>query len=123
MIIQKFYQKIKKKQDSITGFMLKKDAINFIKNMNIQTDKNAIYVSINEADPKFDIPLTIQKMKKWEVFTHMSTSIPKRFFNQERKKLNLDDGVYIFCWDPKWNRNASSQFGLFTDVLKILKMM
>jgi hypothetical protein len=109
----------------ITGFMMKKDAIQFIKNMNIETDKNAIYVSINTADtdPEFDIPLTIQmKNKKWEVFTHMSTTIPQHFWNQERKKLNLDDAVYIFCWDPKWNRNASSSSGLFTDVLKILKL-
>jgi hypothetical protein len=109
----------------ITGFMMKKDAIKFIKNMNIETDKNAIHVSINNGviDPKFDIPLTIQKMKnKWEVFTHMSPTIPLRILNQERKKLNLDDGVYIFCWDPKWNRNASSSSGLFTDVLKILKL-
>lgn len=107
----------------ITGFMMKKDAIQFIKNMNIETDKNAIYVSItNIDDPKFDIPLTIQKNKKdWEVFTHMSTTIPKHFWNQERNKLHLDEGVYIFCWDPKWNRNASSPCGLFTDVLKILK--
>ena len=50
---------------------MKKDAIRFIKNMNIETDKNAIYVSINDADPKLDIPLTIQKNKEWEVFTHM----------------------------------------------------
>lgn len=106
----------------ITGFMMKKDAIEFIKNMNIKTDKNAIYVSITNIDePKLDIPLSIEKMKKWEVFTHMSTSIPRRFWNQERKKLDLDNGVYIFCWDPKWNRNASSHYGLFTDVLKILK--
>ena len=109
----------------ITGFMMKKDAAQFIKNMNIETDKNAIYVSItNIDDPKLDIPLTIEKMKNnWEVFTHMSTSIPKRIWNQERKKLNLlDDVVYIFCWDPKWNRTASSSSGLFTDVLKILKL-
>ena len=108
----------------IIGFMMKKDAIEFIKNMNIETDKNAIQVSINNGviDPKLDIPLSIEKIKnKWEVFTHMSPTIPLRILNQERKKLNLDDGVYIFCWDPKWNRNASSSSGLFTDVLKILK--
>ena len=110
----------------ILGFMLKKDAIKFIKVMSIETDKNAVYVSINNAyaDPKLDIPLSIEKNKKdeWEVFTHMSTSVPKTFWDKERKKLELDeDIVYIFCWDPKWNRNASSKMGLFTDVLKILK--
>jgi hypothetical protein len=105
----------------ILGFMLKKDAIQFIKNMNIETDKNALYVSISniDVDPKLDIPLTIENQK---VITHMSTSVPRRIWENERKLLHIDDDiVYIFCWDPKWNRNASSKTGLFTDVLKILK--
>jgi len=106
----------------IQGFMTKPRAIEFLKRMNIETDKNAIYVSINEKEPIFDIPLTIEKNKKWEVVTHMSTTIPLRIWNQERKYLNLDANiVYIFCWDPKWNRNASNKNGLFTDVLNILK--
>jgi hypothetical protein len=106
----------------IQGFMMKKDAIEFLKRMNIETDKNAICVSINEKEPIFDIPLTIEKNNKWEVVTHMSTTIPLRVWDQERKYLNLNkDVVYIFCWDPKWNRTASSKTGLFTDVLKILK--
>jgi hypothetical protein len=109
----------------ITGFMLKNDAIQFIKRINIETDKNAIYVSINnkEFDKKLTIPLTIQKEKEWKVITHWSPTIPLRVWNQERKKINLDKDniVYIFCWDPKWNRNASSRCGLFTDVLKLLK--
>jgi hypothetical protein len=101
--------------------MMKKDAIEFLKRMNIKTDKNAIYVSINETEPIFNIPLTMQLNK---VVTHMSTTIPLRIWNQERKYLNLDkDVVYIFCWDPKWTRNASSKTGLFTDVLKILKTL
>ena len=102
--------------------MMKKDAIEFLKRMNIETDKNAIYVSINEKESLFNIPLTIQNENKWEVVTHMSTTIPLRVWDQERKYLNLNkDVVYIFCWDPKWNRNASTKTGLFTDVLKILK--
>ena len=103
----------------IQGFMMKKDAIDFLKRMNIETDKNAIYVSINETEPIFNIPLTIQLNK---VVTHMSTTVPLRIWNQERKYLNLDkDVVYIFCWDPKWNRNASNKNGLFIDVLNVLK--
>jgi hypothetical protein len=107
----------------IQGFMMKKDANEFLKRMNIETDKNAIYVSINEKEPIFNIPLTIQnKNNKWEVVTHMSTTVPLRIWNQERKYLNLDANiVYIFCWDPKWNRNASNKNGLFTDVLNVLK--
>jgi hypothetical protein len=108
----------------IQGFMMKKNAIEFLKRMNINTDKNAIYVSVsnNNIESSFDIPLTIEKNNKWEVVTHMSTTVPLRIWDQERKYLNLDkDVVYIFCWDPKWNRNASTKTGLFTDVLKILK--
>ena len=107
----------------ILGFMLKKDAIKFIQRMSIETDKVAMSPSLALADPKLDIPLTIQKKKKWEVFTHMSTSVPERFFHKEREQLNLDDKdiVYIFCFDPKWNRYASSKNGLFTDILKVLK--
>jgi hypothetical protein len=104
----------------INGFMLKKDAIKFIKMMNIETDKNALYISIStDPDPKLDIPLTIENQ---EVITHMSTSVPRRIWENERKQLDLDDNIiYIFCFDPKWNRNASSKNGLFIDVLKILK--
>ena len=108
----------------ITGFMLKKDATKFIKMMSIETDKVVISpLWTISADPKLDIPLTIEKKDDWEVFTHMSTSAPRKFWDKERKQLELDekDIVYIFCWDPKWNRNASSKNGLFTDVLKILK--
>ena len=112
----------------ITGFMLKKDATKFIKMMSIETDKVIIsplwHGGFIDADPKLDIPLTIEKKDHWEVFTHMSTSAPIEFWNKERKQIDLDDErgiVYIFCWDPKWNRNASSKNGLFTDVLKILK--
>ena len=107
----------------IQGFMMKKHAIEFVTKMNIETDKNAVYVSINEKEPIFNIPLTIEK-NKWEVVTHMSLTIPLRIWNQERKYLNINNDeniVYIFCWDPKWNRNGSSKTGLFTDVLKILK--
>jgi hypothetical protein len=116
----------------ITGFMLKKDAIKFIKHMSIETDKVIISPSWTMfADPKLDIPLTIEKNKKdrWEVFTHMSTSIPGTFLCKERKQLELDQKrrdtniIYIFCFDPKWNRNASSKNGLFTDVLKVLKIL
>lgn len=110
----------------ITGFMLKKDAVEFIKNMNIETDKNAIIIEQNglKIESNFDIALTIEKKNKWEIFTHMSTSVPPSYFYSQQARLNIDSSekvVYVFCWDSKWNRNASSKNGLFIDVLKILK--
>jgi hypothetical protein len=109
----------------IIGFMLKKDAVEFIKNMNIETDKNAIIIEQNglKTESKFDIALTIEKKNKWEIFTHMSTTVPPSYFYSQQSQLNIDSSekvVYIFCWDSKWNRNASSNHGLFTDVLKVL---
>jgi hypothetical protein len=113
----------------ITGFMLEKDAIKFIKDIGIYTDKNAVYVPICDDNIKIpaslDIPLTITtKAGKTEVSTHTSLALPKQagdFFRKEAK-LNKDGNiVYITCWDPIWNRLASGKKGLFTDVLHTLK--
>ena len=53
----------------------------------------------------------------------MSLSVPIHNFNLYKKsnKINLSENVlYVFCWDPIWNRNASNVDGLFTDVLRNL---
>jgi hypothetical protein len=104
--------------------MTRKDAHIFVNTINMNTDKIALSVVVSDtyADPKLDIPLT---MENKGIFTHMSTFVPFNYLNQEKQKMHLLDSMkdilYIFCWDPKWNRNASSKTGLFTDVLKILK--
>ena len=51
----------------------------------------------------------------------MSLSLPINILNFYKKenKINLSENVlYVFCWDPIWNRNASD--GLFADVLRNL---
>ena len=111
----------------IIGFMLRKDALHFVDNINMNTDKIALSVVVADtyADPKLDIPLTMENKKGiWKSFYHMSTFVPVKHLIREKQKMGLDpnmDILYIFCWDPKWNRNASSNTGLITDVLKILK--
>lgn len=120
----------------IIGFMLRKDAQKFVHTINTTTDKIAvsIVVSDNYADVKLDIPLTMENKKGiWKSFYHMSTFVPFKHMIQEKQNMGLLDTIikdkdiepldilYIFCWDPKWNRNGSSKTGLFTDVLKILK--
>lgn len=115
----------------ITGFMLEVDAIKFIKNLGIFTDKNAFFVPYCSDDVRLpaslDIPLTISKKKNiTEVTTHMSTTYPVSYWHLERKEAKINKSekvVYIFCWDTKWKRNASSATGLFTDVIKILKSL
>lgn len=110
----------------ISGFMLEKQAQEFLKKMNIQTDKNAIFIPYCADGIKLpaglDIPLTISK-DGTEVYTHTSTALPESVWNSFRMQLSIDKHekiVYIFCWDTKWNRNASSKSGLFQDIVRVL---
>ena len=115
----------------ITGFMREDDAIKFIKNMGINTDKNAVYVPICSDDVKIpsnlDIPLTITINKEGTVVnTHTSMALPKMAGDFFRKQLKIDKSenvVYILCWDSKWLRLASGKDGLFTDIVKVLKTL
>lgn len=113
----------------VIGFMPEKQAEAFILNMALHTDKNAIVVAACDnwdASRKLDVPLTITRSEgKMDVQTHMSTTVPTSHFEFEKKlaKLNKSENVVMmFCWDPIWNRLASNKNGLFTDVIRVLKM-
>ena len=110
----------------VEGFMPYKKAVSFLRKMNLYTDKNATNIIDN---PKFlkselDIPLTITTQNnKTNIETHMSLSLPIQILNSYKKehKINRSENVlYVFCWDPIWNRNASNIDGLFTDILQNL---
>ena len=110
----------------VEGFMSYKKAVSFLRKMNLYTDKNATNIIDN---PKFlkselDIPLTITTQNnKTNIHTHMSLSLPIKILNSYKKehKINRSENVlYVFCWDPIWNRNASNIDGLFTDILQNL---
>ena len=112
----------------VEGFMPYKKAVSFLKNMNLNTNKNAVNVFISD-NPKFlncelDIPLTITTQNnKINIDTHMSLYLPINTLNLYKKEhnINLNENVlYIFCWDPVWNHCASNADGLFTDVLRNL---
>lgn len=113
----------------ISGFMLEKKAEEFIKTMNTETDKNAIFIPY--CDDKvylpsdLDIPLTITKKsgEKTEITTHTSSVLPKTIWEMYRKQAGIkktEKIVHVFCWDTKWNRNASKKNGLFIDIIKHL---
>ncbi len=113
----------------ITGFMLEPDAVQFIKNMSLFTDKNAVFVPCCTDDTyvpaSLDILLTIATRGS-KTTTHMSTTLPMSYWHQEREEANLnttENVVYIFCWDTRWNRDASSATGLFTDVINTLRVL
>ncbi len=112
----------------IMGFMLESAAAEFLKWMALHTDKNAVYVpACGDIDTPaaLDVPLTVNVGGKTpDVFTKMSTVLPTRIWDFYRKEAHINKSekiVYIFCWDPLWNRAASGAKGLFTEVLKGLK--
>ena len=58
---------------------------------------------------------------KTNIETHMPLSLPIHTLNMFKKEHKINKGenvLYVFCWDPVWNRDASS--GLFADVLRNL---
>jgi hypothetical protein len=110
----------------ISGFMLENKAVEFIKKINILTDKNALYIPYCKniyIPPSLDIPLTIvEKNNKILIHTHMSSALSTEIWNCFRKEINLDtkDVVFIHCWDNKWGRLANKKNGLFTEIIKYL---
>ena len=110
----------------VEGFMPYKTAVTFLTNMNLNTDKNAVNVFISDNPIFFkselDIPLTIlTQNNKTNIETHMLLSLPIHTLNMFKKEHKINKGenvLYVFCWDPVWNRNAST--GLFADVLRNL---
>lgn len=115
----------------ISGFMKEKEGAEFIKQMGIQTDKNAIFIPRCQEKTvlpaSLDIPLTITKIGgEVKVDTHMSSAFPESWWQSQRKEAHINKNekvVFIECWDNKWNRLASGPSGLFTDVIKVLKEM
>lgn len=113
----------------ISGFMLESKAEQFIKNISLDTDKIAMFIPFCKDDvympATLDIPLTISIQKtKTTINTHSASVLPHSVWEMYRKELNINKTekiVFVFCVDLKWNRNASSSKGLFTDIVKILK--
>lgn len=112
----------------LEGFMLEKDAANFIKTMGIETDKNAVFrpvgLSADALPSELDIPLTITKRKSGiSVDTHATVGLPKEWSDSFKKMVHLNKSekvVFILCWDTKWGRTASGKNGLFRQVLECL---
>jgi uncharacterized protein YbaA (DUF1428 family) len=108
------------------GFMLETKAPEFIKNMGLKTDKNAVFVPVCSDDINLTsalyIPLNITKSGgAVRVDTHFSSALPKSAFDSFKKQVKLSKSekvVFIFCWDSEWGRK-----GLFKDVLRILRSL
>lgn len=101
----------------ICGYMTLEKASKFIYNLSVNTDKQAICLtpipeSIADKIPRsLNIPLTLEDNKNViKSFTHMGTSLSFQNDYTFRKEIHLnknDPSVFIFCWDPIWERIAS----------------
>jgi hypothetical protein len=115
----------------LVGFMLEKEAAAFIQKSSRLIDKIIVFVPYCDDNvyipSSLDIPLTITKKgKETSVDTHTSSVLPSSVWHSFRKQSHINKSekvVFIQCYDTKWNRNASSPSGLFTDVLRILKSL
>ncbi len=115
----------------IIGFMKEDKAVEFIKQMNTTTDKNALFATYCDDSiyipSSLDVPVTITKKEgKMEINTHLSVALPQSAWHFFRKQVHLNKTekiVFIECWDPIWNRNASGRSGLFKDVLQVLSRL
>ncbi len=113
----------------LSGFMLKTKAETFLNALRKSSDKVGFTVSVCECNldipSELYIPLTTSKHAgEVKVTTHISPVISPELmasFIKESKLNKTESVVFIFCFDPEWNRYSSSKNGLFTDILKVLK--
>jgi len=111
----------------IAGFIPTQLATRFIKLMSLHTDKIAQYVpkvsDTTYLPSQLDVPLTVESGK---VVTHMSPALPVHVWDMWRTQCHIhqrEPVVFVECYDPKWDRHAMSESGLFTDVLHVLNMI
>jgi hypothetical protein len=115
----------------ISGFMPESKAEEFIKEFNLKTNNNAVFIPICSdkifLPAKFDIPVTYSiHNDKTKVDTHMSMALPNAQYEWYKKFLKLNKSekvVYLLCWDTKWDYLASKKDGLFNNMIKVLSKL
>lgn len=124
----------------VSGFMQPDKARNFIEYINTYTDKVA-FIIYNEPSDEFynlfisttyipSIALTISGSSKSPNNIPMSINsktfpvLPSKIIESEKEQLNLhiqDQLEYVECFDPLYGRLATSNRGLYNDVLNALE--
>jgi hypothetical protein len=119
----------------VCGFMREFDGELFMRLFSSKSDKVCLIIprlNIQESDINFDknknIPLTvsIKSDNKYKVYTSQTTWLPAFIYDLKKQHVKLNKSekvVYILCYDPLYNRKASSKNGLHNDILKILHEM
>ena len=111
----------------VTGFMLESLAEHFLPYVTLYTDKTAIFTPVVEYMHQFGTPTRVEyKDKKMTITNVIENEIDEYVFDEyiQEAKLSFHEPiVYITCWDPMWNRNATDKTGLFYQVHGILKQL
>ena len=114
----------------ITGFMEESKVIKFMNYISLSTDKICLIIHTVDNEfkipSKYDIPLTIRtKDNISNINTHTSTIIPQRIIDMYKKEIKINKSekiIHILCYDPRFNRDAKNDNGLFTEILTALKI-
>ena len=113
----------------LNGFMLQSQAVPFIKEMALHTDKVAQVLhpttdkATLELTSALNVPLTLEKNKE-KTETHMPNTVSISQLDRWRKECHIDKTekiVFVVCYDLTWNRSAVGAKGLFKEILRILK--
>jgi len=134
----KMFYKIKERA-YLSGFMKHAKSFKFVDWINTYTDKVAFIPAIvpKNIDTSIrknttSIAVTIGTSSKTQISennytkeTSMPQYLDEETFHNIKKNSNIkkDENVYLICiFDPKYGRLASSKDGLYSDVLKALKI-
>ena len=111
----------------VTGFMLESLAEKFLPTVTLYTDKTAIFTPVVEYMHQFGTPVKVEyKDRKMTIKSVIENELDEDIFDEYIKEAKLsfqEPIVYITCWDPVWNRNATDSSGLFYQVHGILKQI
>jgi hypothetical protein len=107
----------------VTGIMLESVAEKFITYMSLYTDKTVLCTPISYWIRPMGVPVQVET-KKMNVTKELYTELPEELFEEWCEEVGVsvsEPVVFLTCWDPLWNRNASEPLGLFYQIHGILK--
>lgn len=108
----------------IIGFMLENQAEKFINYMSLYTDKVAICAPVVKDVNVYDIPVTVDYTNKINITDYIATEVSVEVYKEYCTTMDVsvkEPMILVVCWDPMWNRNATSSTGLFYNIHTVLR--
>ncbi len=112
----------------VSGFMKKKEGLEFLDRMNKNTDKIAFEIQGTPSDDYTESKIVVTmgrsgKEKEFKGHTFFRTALPQVTIDFVRKGVGISksEGVmFIACIDPVYGRAAGGRDGLYAAILKCL---